>query len=131
MRKKLPIGGRPYYIISMWATHLRIERERKTVEAMTRIFCRNRHRHDLCNECIELLIYAGKRLDKCPYGERKPACAECPIHCYKTEMRERIRAVMRHAGPRMVLRHPVLAVLHLVDSRRKVSIASIPKARGK
>jgi hypothetical protein len=131
MRKKLPIGDRPYYIRFMAATHLRIERERKTVEALTRIFCRNSHRRDLCPECIELLIYAGKRLDKCPYGERKPACADCPVHCYKPDMRERIRAVMRHAGPRMVWRHPVLAVFHLIDALRMAPLSSAPKACGK
>jgi hypothetical protein len=33
-------------------------------------------------------------------------------------MRERVRAVMRYAGPRMLLRHPILAVLHLLDGMR-------------
>ena len=40
-------------------THPRIERERKTVEAMIRLFCRNRHGGgDLCPACEELLAYA-------------------------------------------------------------------------
>ena len=30
------------------------------------------------------------------------------------QMRERIRAVMRYAGPRMITRHPVAAVRHLL-----------------
>ncbi len=30
-------------------------------------------------------------------------------------MRERVRAVMRYAGPRMLLCHPILALLHLRD----------------
>ena len=111
----------------MAATHHRTDRERKTVEAMTRIFCRNRHRQDLCSECSELLAYAGRRLDKCPFGEEKPACGNCPIHCYKPDMRERIRAVMRYAGPRMVWRHPVLAAFHLIDARRKALLAAAPK----
>jgi hypothetical protein len=34
-------------------------------------------------------------------------------------MRERVREVMRYSGPRMLTRHPVLAVAHLVDGRRK------------
>ena len=34
--------------------------------------------------------------------------------------REQIRGVMRYAGPRMLLRHPILAFYHLaVDSRRE------------
>ncbi len=34
-------------------------------------------------------------------------------------MREKIRRVMRYAGPRMLLRHPVMALLHMVDGLRK------------
>jgi hypothetical protein len=54
----------------------------------------------------------------CPLIEDKPTCASCPVHCYKPVMRERIRAVMRYAGPRMLRRHPVLAILHLLERRR-------------
>ena len=72
----------------------------------------------LCGECRELEQYAMKRLDCCPYGEEKPTCAKCPIHCYRPEMRQRVREVMRWAGPRMMWRHPVLAVRHLIDGRR-------------
>jgi hypothetical protein len=131
MRKRLSIGDRPLYIIFVAETGPRIERERKTVEAMARIFCRNRHRRDLCPECSELLAYAGRRLDKCPFGEMKPACSNCPIHCYKPDMREQIRAVMRYAGPRIVWRHPVLAAYHLIDARRKAPPAPAPRPVGK
>jgi len=34
-------------------------------------------------------------------------------------MRERIRSVMRYAGPRMMYRHPLLAFHHLIDGMRK------------
>ena len=67
----------------------------------------------------ELLDYARLRLGKCPYQEGKPTCANCPIHCYRPEMREKIRATMRYAGPRMLLRHPILAILHLLDGRKE------------
>ena len=35
-------------------------------------------------------------------------------HCYKPEMRERIRQVMRYSGPRMITKHPVAAIRHLL-----------------
>ena len=35
------------------------------------------------------------------------------------EMREQIRRVMRFSGPRMLLYHPVLAVWHLICSRKE------------
>ena len=87
-------------------------------------YCRHHHataRTDgTCGRCTAFLAYADARLDHCPYGEDKPTCANCPIHCYKREPREFAREVMRYAGPRMLLRHPLLAVLPLVDGRRQV-----------
>ncbi len=75
----------------------------------------------LCPECEELENYAEKRLERCPYGETKPTCVNCPIHCYQQTMRERVRVVMMYAGPRMIWRHPYLALMHVVDGRRKAS----------
>ena len=101
----------------------RIRREKKTALAMIRLYCRDHHGSRggaFCPECRSLRDYAFCRLDRCPFGNDKPTCAKCPIHCYKPIMRERIRAVMRYAGPRMLFRHPVLALLHLIDGRRQL-----------
>jgi hypothetical protein len=74
------------------------------------------------------LDYARTRLRKCPFQEGKTTCAKCPIHCYKPDRREKIRAVMRYAGPRMLVRHPILALLHLiVDNWRKEPLQSAEK----
>jgi hypothetical protein len=96
-------------------------RERVTVTAMIRLACRERHgsRDGLCNECTELQAYADARLDRCPFRDDKPTCSNCLVHCYKPEMRERIRDVMRYAGPRMLRRHPLLAICHIVDGHRQ------------
>jgi hypothetical protein len=98
----------------------RLTRERKTVTAMLGIYCRDHHgpRNGLCEACSQLHDYAMCRLDRCPYGADKPTCAACPIHCYRADRRQEIRAVMRYAGPRMLWRHPWLAVRHLLDGRR-------------
>jgi hypothetical protein len=98
----------------------RLARERRTVEAMVRLYCRKRHGSSaaLCGECRELLDYAHARLETCPFGEGKSTCAQCPVHCYRPGMRERVREVMRYAGPRMLLRHPWLALAHLWDEAR-------------
>lgn len=84
---------------------------------MIGLWCRAQHKTEetLCTDCEALLAYAGTRLDKCPYGERKPACSRCPVHCYKPVMRERIREVMRYAGPRLYRNHPLLTVYHLLN----------------
>jgi hypothetical protein len=98
----------------------RVRRERKTIAAMIHLYCHKRHgrQYELCDQCGELHDYAMKRLDHCPFVADKPTCARCPVHCYKPEMREKVRGVMRFAGPRMTFRHPVLAVRHLADGRR-------------
>lgn len=105
----------------MSSNHPRMQRESKTIEAMIGLYCHDHHgsKDELCPECSELWDYALVRLDKCPFRENKPRCVKCPVHCYKPDMREKVRAVMRYAGPRMLRRHPVLSVLHLIDSLRK------------
>ena len=98
----------------------RLARELKTIRAMLRIACHDRHGTSggLCAECRTLADYAAKRLALCPYGADKPTCVNCKIHCYGPRQREQVRDMMRYAGPRMMLRHPVLAVMHVVDGRR-------------
>lgn len=99
--------------------HPRLRRERLTVRAMVAFYCRHHHGvGGICDACAELLAYSDRRLDLCPYGSDKPTCANCPIHCYRPEPRQRMREVMRFAGPRMLTRHPYLAIRHLVDGRR-------------
>lgn len=69
-----------------------IEEEKKVVAEMIRIYCRYREGYrELCSECRDLLAYAHARLDRCPYGERKPSCRSCKIHCYNPAMASRIR----------------------------------------
>ena len=105
----------------MVTEHPRIRREKKTIEAMVRIYCKNHHesKGELCPECSELLEYAKMRLDKCPFQEKKPTCGKCLIHCYQPQMREKVKKVMRHSGPRMLLHHPVLAIHHVIDGHKK------------
>ncbi|MHC4718393.1 MAG: nitrous oxide-stimulated promoter family protein [Planctomycetota bacterium] len=101
----------------------RIRREKKTVSIMIEMYCRARHngpRGTLCAVCAKLHDYAIQRIDKCPYCLAKPTCANCTIHCYRPDLRERVRKVMRYAGPRMMGRHPVLALLHRLDGLRRV-----------
>lgn len=76
-------------------------------------------RRDLCPECAELEAYAHARSERCPFMEEKTFCSNCTVHCYRPEMRERIRTVMRYAGPRMLFHHPVMAIRHMIESQRE------------
>ena len=99
-----------------------LQREFRTMSKMVDIYCADRHDSgdQICEDCATFLNYAEVRLEKCPYGEDKPTCAKCPIHCYKRAQRELAREIMRYAGPRMTYRHPWLALTHLLDKLRKV-----------
>ena len=95
-------------------------RELATIRAMLRMYCADHHGRapESCEECGPLLSYATRRLERCVFSDAKPTCANCRVHCYGAAMREQVRVVMRYAGPRMLLRHPVLGIAHLIDGRR-------------
>ena len=97
------------------------EREKRTVSLMIRIYCKKKHgtRKGLCPECEALDAYARMRSDKCPFMETKTFCSNCKEHCYKADMREKIRAVMRFSGPRMIFSHPIMAIRHVTESKKE------------
>ena len=101
------------------------QREQYVVEEMIQLYCRKNHSKEerqgrqMCSVCQELSDYAKLRSQKCPFMEQKTFCANCKVHCYKTEKREQICQVMRFSGPRMILYHPFLAVWHLICSKKE------------
>lgn len=102
---------------------INLDLEEQTVKLMIAIYCRGKHgaHQELCAACAELEAYAAERIRRCVHGRHKPICAKCPVHCYKPAMRARIRDVMRYAGPRMLLRHPVLSLRHMLAGLSKPS----------
>jgi hypothetical protein len=103
----------------------RTEREIQTVRKMIDIYCHHGGGKTLCEECLALCAYAEQRVEKCPFGEEKPACGQCPIHCYKPQMKEKIGRVMRFSGPKMIYRHPVLALRHLIAKHAPIAPPAI------
>ena len=96
------------------------QREKKVVSLMISLYYRRNHGgKELCPDCAALRDYAMLRSDKCPFMETKTFCSNCKVHCYKADMREKIREVMRFSGPRMILYHPILAVRHVMESKRE------------
>jgi len=89
--------------------------EKATLSLMVSLYCQDKHgqKQGLCEECIELEAYAHQRLERCQFLPEKPACAKCPVHCYKPHYRNQVREVMRYAGPRMLTRAPGAAFRHL------------------
>jgi len=99
---------------------LKREREKRMVGEMISLYCRKKHGTEkgrLCEDCARLDAYAKERSEHCPFMENKTFCSNCPVHCYRPDMREKIRRVMRFSGPRMILYHPVAAMRHLISTK--------------
>ena len=101
----------------------RLEREKTTVQIMLRLYCKDHHQslEKLCPDCQELLDYAMSRLTHCKFGESKPTCGKCTVHCYKPEMRKRIIQIMRYSGPKMLFAHPIIGLRHMLDGFKSSS----------
>lgn len=93
-------------------------REAEIVSQMIALRCHALHgsRDGLCDECADLLDYALARIARCPHMATKTFCSQCPTHCYAPARAEQIREVMRWAGPRMLLHHPVMAIHHALET---------------
>jgi len=95
----------------------RINTEKSTLYTILKLYCSNHHQSDeeLCPQCRSLYDYAMERIDACVFGNGKPTCQNCPVHCYKKDRKEEIRQVMRYIGPRMPYRHPLLTIRHFAN----------------
>ena len=108
--------------------HRQLRRESKAVKQMIDLYWRENHySNGLCVQCSALLEYAQQRLEKCAFQEGNTTCARCPVHCYTPEMREQIGKIMRYSGPRMIYKHPITDLWHMIDRRRKEPISQKPK----
>lgn len=88
-------------MVRLQSVEAKRQREKRMVQEMVALYCRKKHggQKRLCPECAALAEYAGQRSDRCPFMETKTFCSNCSVHCYRPDMREKIRAVMRWAGP--------------------------------
>lgn len=94
-------------------------REERVVKEMITLYCRHHHGSALCPDCEELIAYAQQRSEKCPFMETKTFCSNCRVHCYDPAHRARIRSVMRYSGPRMLFHHPLLAIAHVIETKKE------------
>ena len=103
----------------------RREREKLVVSQMIAVYCAGHHNRTertatafcgeaVCPACEELDRFAVLRTQKCRKMETKTSCKNCEHHCYPPAMEQRIRDVMRYAGPRMLYKHPIAAIRHML-----------------
>lgn len=105
---------------AMENTH--IDKDRKTLEAIGRIYCAAHHEDakkdeaGLCASCRETVERTFERASACPFGH-EGNCQDCEVHCQRGDAQRRIREMMRYAAPRMTVRHPLMTFDYL---RKKV-----------
>lgn len=111
--------------------HEKREVELKTMGEIIGIYCHLQHgkinlfRHmmhrwrgtykenmQLCEDCEDVWKFSKQRIDRCPYMEEKTFCSMCKTHCYG-RYREKVKAMMRFGGPRMLLISPIMVIKHL------------------
>jgi hypothetical protein len=96
----------------------KIEYQILTINKMIALYCKLKHgNYTLCSECESLFLYANQKLLKCPFGDKKPECRDCKIHCYNAEMRQKMKIVMKFSGPRMIIYHPTDFFKHLINKK--------------
>jgi hypothetical protein len=94
----------------------RLATEKTIVKAMIEIYCKANHNAvRMCEDCNKLIEYALLRTEKCRYQENKPACKRCPTHCYNIENRNKIKEIMRFSRKKILLKHPILSVKHVIN----------------
>lgn len=102
-------------------------REKRTISQMVALYCAGNHEpasrteiahcgERVCPDCAAIDAYAILRTERCRRMDVKISCEKCGNHCYPPEKREKIRAVMRYAGPRMLGKHPIAAIRHLIGT---------------
>lgn len=94
------------------------QKEKEVIDVMIRLYCKKHHQQP-CTACENLKQYAYMRIDKCPFMETKSFCSNCKVHCYKQDMREEMKRVMRYSGPWMLFYHPILAIRHIILSYKE------------
>lgn len=91
--------------------------EKNIVSVMISIFCKYKHKrkNGLCEDCQKILNYSYRRIENCPYIKSKTFCSSCKTHCYRNDMREKIKEIMRFSGPKMIFYNPIAAIKHMIS----------------
>ena len=102
----------------------KVEKEKQISELMIKLYCNKNHntKKSLCQQCETLKDYTFKRIDYCPNRQTKTFCSSCKTHCYKKDMAEQIRKVMRFLPP--VVTGPMIILIGLSLAGSAVTNAS-------
>lgn len=103
----------------------KIDYEKSMLLYMIKLYCKYNHKEyhknynktfgskNICKECEEVYNYACERTSKCRFISTKTFCSACSSHCYKKDMREKIKKIMIFSGQRMIIFSPIVTLKHV------------------
>ena len=100
------------------------QKDRAILEAIGTIYCRAHHAEcaqdaaGLCPECREVVETTLAKAQTCPYGH-SGNCQDCDTQCQRGTSKQRVKAMMRYAAPRMVYRHPLMTLSYVSKKFKK------------
>lgn len=102
----------------------RVQRDLRTLQAIGSIYCAAHHAGALkddagmCEECAAVIKYTHERASACPYNH-EGNCQDCKLKCNRGEQQQRIKAIMKYAAPRMLVKHPIMTMEYLAKKRKR------------
>ena len=77
----------------------------------------------------ELIMKAFSHTDRCPHSFFKTFCHQCPTTCYKLTDLERIEPIMKYAGRKIMIKHPIMGLKFVINLIRSKNLINKNKDR--
>lgn len=72
----------------------------------------------------ELVMKAFRHAERCPHSFYKTFCHQCPTTCYKLTDLEQIEPIMKYAGRKIMMKHPLIGtkfVINLLMAKKTIN----------
>ena len=63
----------------------------------------------------ELVMKAFRHAERCPHSFYKTFCHQCPTTCYKLTDLEQIEPIMKYAGRKIMMKHPIMGLKFVIN----------------
>lgn len=81
-------------------------------------------KHKINDTYYELIMKAFRHAERCPHSFYKTFCHQCPTTCYKSEDLEHIEPIMKYAGRKIMIKHPLIGtkfVINLLMAKKTIN----------
>lgn len=81
-------------------------------------------KHKINDTYYELIMKAFRHAERCPHSFYKTFCHQCPTTCYKLTDLEQIEPIMKYAGRKIMMKHPLIGtkfVINLLMAKKTIN----------